>query len=356
MTVTLRHPEGSVRVERLADGRAVLSVEMADPRAFVATREWTTSYPDSLIERILRLKGPDYLCDEIRREEDPTYVERQVRYGILGYVAPEAFRGKRLLDFGCGAGSSLMALARLLPPEVEMVGVELEEEALEVARARAEHYRVANLELLLSPGGSELPPGLGTFDFITMNAVYEHLLPAERRTLLPLLWSHLADGGVLFVNQTPSRHFPLEWHTTGLPLLNYLPARLALAVARVASPRVGRRESWESLLRRGIRGGSVGEVMGDLPRQGAGQEAGQSTGESAGQGSGESPRRGVDPVLLEPADPAVRDRIDLWHRSMEARGAGRGVTVFRGLFKVIRAVTGITLLPTLSIALRKGGG
>jgi hypothetical protein len=39
------------------------------------------------------------------------------------------------------------------------------------------------------------------------------------------LWRQLRLGGILFLNQTPHRYYPLEHHTTGLPLLNYLPER-----------------------------------------------------------------------------------------------------------------------------------
>jgi hypothetical protein len=90
------------------------------------------------------------------------------------------------------------------------------------------------------------------------------MLPAERRLLMPKIWALLKPGGVLFVNQTPNRYFPIEQHTTGLPLLNYLPARLAGPVARRFSKRIDGDESWETLLRKGIRGGAEKDVLRDL--------------------------------------------------------------------------------------------
>ena len=72
----------------------------------------------------------------------------------------------------------------------------------------------------------------GSFDLINLNAVFEHLLPAERRSLLPELWRRLANNGRLVLTETPWRWFPIETHTTSRPLMNYLPDRLALAVAR----------------------------------------------------------------------------------------------------------------------------
>ena len=37
----------------------------------------------------------------------------------------------------------------------------------------------------------------------------------------------IREGGYLFIDQTPSLLFPMELHTTGLALINYLPARLS---------------------------------------------------------------------------------------------------------------------------------
>lgn len=60
-------------------------------------------------------------------------------------------------------------------------------EFIEIARARAQHYGLGNVEALQSPDPERLPEGIGEFDFVNLGAVYEHLLPAERRRLLPQL-------------------------------------------------------------------------------------------------------------------------------------------------------------------------
>ena len=116
-----------------------------------------------------------------------------------------------------------------------------------------------------SPSGDSLPPELGQFDFIMFNAVFEHLLPHERPKLLPLVWQHLRPGGVLFLNQTPYRYSLVEVHTTGgMPFINYLPDSVTLWAARKFCKRVQPNETWNSLLRRGIRGGTVPEILGIL--------------------------------------------------------------------------------------------
>src|SRR5205085_4362018 len=79
--------------------------------------------------------------------------------------------------------------------------------------------------------------------------------------LLPRIWSHLKPGGVLFINQTPHRYSPIEMHTTGLPLINYLPDALAFSAARRFSKRINGDEDWTALLRAGIRGATTGEIL-----------------------------------------------------------------------------------------------
>jgi SAM-dependent methyltransferase len=184
--------------------------------------------------------------------------------------------------------------------------------------------------LLQSPNGNELPPGLGTFDIVIMSAVFEHLLPAERKVILRKLWELLRPGGALFLNQTPNRAFPIEVHSTMLPLLNYLPDKLTAAVARRFSERVYHDESWETLLRKGMRGGTESEVLRLLRAAGAGE-----------------------PELLEPSRMGHRDRIDLWYNTRPPERRSLAFRAGRAGMKAIRALTGITLTPNLSLAVRK---
>ena len=312
-----------VRIDPLGEGRHRVTV-LDEPALGGACRSWVTSYPLALIREIYQAKDV-YVCDEIRREEDPVYVEHAMRHEVLGYVEPADFAGKRVLDFGCGSGASTMVLCRLLP-RCELVGVELEERLLRIARLRALHFGRQHVRFLRSPSGDEFPEGLGGFDYIVLSAVYEHLLPHERRTLLPRLWSHLKPGGVLFLNQTPHRYSPIEWHTTGLPLINYLPAGLALRAARRFSSNVGHDAGWETLLRMGIRGATVGEILGIL----------------RGCGS---------PILLEPRK-EIGDAIDLWYGKLSRRGAALKQAA-RALLKLLKPVGGIHLVPQLALAIRK---
>jgi 2-polyprenyl-3-methyl-5-hydroxy-6-metoxy-1,4-benzoquinol methylase len=308
-----------LRVERLADGRHHIRVDPGQSCAGVS-ESWTTAYPPELILEIHGTKR-SYVCDEIRREEDPRYVERAIRHEVLGYLDVEAFRGKRILDFGCGAGASTLVMSRLLPP-CELVGVELEERLLRLARLRAQYLGKRDLSFHLSPSGTALPAGLGEFDYIVLSAVYEHLLPDERRLLLPRIWSHLKPGGVLFINQTPHRYSPIEIHTTGLPLINYLPDALAYRLAQRFCKRIKGDEDWPALLRAGIRGATIGEILRVL---------------------------GGDAALLKPKH---GDQIDLWHGKLSRRYAWLKRSIWAAL-KALKPIAGIHLVPELTLALRK---
>jgi 2-polyprenyl-3-methyl-5-hydroxy-6-metoxy-1,4-benzoquinol methylase len=187
----------------------------------VSENTWETAYPVDLIESVFEVKGPGWVCDEIRRDEEPADVEHNLHLALFGFLDESAFAGKRLLYFGCG--SSSLNLARIVS-DLEIVGVELLPEFVALARERAECHGASNVTFHQSPDGQSLPEGLGDFDFIVLSAVYEHLLPAERPVLLPMLWSQLNPGGVLFINELPPCYSPVENHTTALPGLNYLPA------------------------------------------------------------------------------------------------------------------------------------
>jgi SAM-dependent methyltransferase len=212
-------------------------------------------------------------------------------------------------------------------PDSDITGIDLVPEHVATARDRARHYDLRRARFLVSPSEHSLPDGLSPFDYVFLNGVYEHLLPRERAALLPMLWSCVRPGGILFLT-SPYRYFFIEQHTTGIPFLNYCPDSLALRLARRFSKKIQPHESWESLLRRGIRGATEQEFLRLLPR-----------------GAGKA-------TLLEPNLPGVRDRIDLWFAASgpSRRGFKR---VLRMGMKAWKALSGRTMVPFLHVAIRK---
>jgi len=214
---------------------------------------------------------------------------------LFSYFRPEEFRGKCLLDFGCGCGASTFVIAKMLP-STEVCGVELVPESVEIARTIAALQKVGNAKFLCSPSGDRLPDEIGQFDYVMLCAVYEHLLPHERQTLMPLLWSAMKEGAALFINQTPYRYFPFEHHSTGLWFINYAPDSLAHFIARKfarhhrgCDQAIQKSAIWEDHLRGGIRGATEWEIVRNLTRASSSKAH-----------------------ILQPRAECARDRADYW--------------------------------------------
>lgn len=257
--------DGSVEIRPLSNGRFNVTLIPVDRDVFVPLVSCETSLPPEVVASFLN-DSFAWLCDSLSRHDDSEYVKRALSKQLLAYFDPSDFRGKRLLDFGCGSGASTLCMAAMFP-ETEVVGVELKASSVELARKVLAVRRLANVRFLTSSDANSLPPGIGSFDFVMLSAVYEHLLPGERRRVMPLIWSRMNYGGVLFVNQTPYRYFPYEHHSTGLWFINYLPDRLSLFLARHLSrmnPEVNSSSDWSVHLRGGIRGGTEAEICSNL--------------------------------------------------------------------------------------------
>jgi 2-polyprenyl-3-methyl-5-hydroxy-6-metoxy-1,4-benzoquinol methylase len=329
LDIILDNKNAVVTVESLECGKSKVSVKLKNNDQFLATSECETRYSLDLIKTILKVTGPAGICSEIIRDEKKEYVEITLKYDLLGYVDSEFFKGKTLLDFGCGAGSSTMILARMFP-ETKIVGVELNEALLEVANARIDFYQYKNVSFISSPNADELPYDLGEFDYIVLSAVYEHLLPKERECLFPMIWSHLKPGGVLFLDQTPYRYFPVETHTSALPFINYLPDKLAHIYATRFSKRKLKSNTWEMLLRGGIRGSTVNEVLARLKNEDCAAS------------------------LMKPTGFGLKNRIDLWYIKMDRSKYPRLKEIYNIFTRCLFMLTRIELVPHLSLAIKKG--
>jgi len=66
-----------------------------------------------------------------------------MRYCGCGLIAPEALKGARVLDLGCGAGRDVYALSQMVGEEGFVVGVDMTDEQLDVARRYQDHHRQA---------------------------------------------------------------------------------------------------------------------------------------------------------------------------------------------------------------------
>ena len=327
MIRNISHPDALVIIEDLGKKRKIIVIP--NKSQSFPKKEWVSRYSSSLIEEILEIKGPEYLCDEIMRDEDPKYVEHSFYWNLLSYVDATELRGRRILDFGSGSGASSIVLARMFP-ESTIVGVELVPEYLKIAKMRAEFYGYSDrVSFLLSPDSNRLPENIGDFNIIIVSAVFEHMLPEERKSILPLLWMHLKHDGIQFIDQTPYRWFPIELHTTGLPLINYLPEKLALLYARAFSRHVEPNSTWPELLRRGIRGSTAKEVI-SLFKQ-----------------------NGIEPTVLTPTRNGVKNHIDLWYNLSSTTRKPFLKKAMKIGFQIMMVISGQVVVPTLSLAFQK---
>jgi len=320
------HPEGFAVVSQ-GDGESQIQVDIFLTQDGIGKKftSFQTRNNVALVAEILRRKGPRFLRDEILREESSEYLERNFRREMLAYKSEADFVSCRILDFACGSGASTCVLARIFP-SAEVVGVELQGALLEIAERRKTHYSYDNITFHQSPDPRQLPDALGSFDFILMSAVLEHLLPDERRVLLPMLWGILRPKGVLFINQTPARYFPIEIHTTKLAWINYLPNKVACWYANMRR-RYHPPLDWTTLLRKGIRGSSVGEIRRMLD---CGDQA----------------------VILVPTH-GVSSRSELWLKSFVAGKPKKIKIIFALLIRAINRMPGLCLLPELSLGIQK---
>ena len=165
-----------------------------------------------------------------------------------------------------------------------------------------------------------------------LSAVYEHLLPSERRTLMRMLWSMLNPGGSFLINQTPCRWFPYEHHTTGLWFINYMPDFLACYMARHfsrESPETNRNLDWNGLLRHGIRGGTERQMLRNLLRGG-----------------------GPKGVTLQPTRGGYRDRAALWLSAANSRHVGPKKFI-ASIFRLCDRLTGMVPGTHVEVVIQK---
>lgn len=124
------------------------------------------------------------------------------RYYGCGLVCPTALTGCRVLDLGCGSGRDVYALAQLVGPEGEVIGVDMTEAQLEVAsRHQAYHAGVFGYDNVRFIHGyierlGELGLDAGSFDVIVSNCVVN--LSPNKGAVLEGVRHLLTPGGEFY--------------------------------------------------------------------------------------------------------------------------------------------------------------
>jgi len=134
--------------------------------------------------------------------------------------------GARILEIGCGTGSSIMALTE---QGSEVIGIDVVPEAIDMTRTRFRFFGLAEPSIHLM-NATEIGSNFGpqSFDLVIFFASLEHMTHGERRASLRAAWRLLKDTGVLCIVEAPNRLWPYDDHTSELPFFHWLPDEIAL--------------------------------------------------------------------------------------------------------------------------------
>ncbi len=160
------------------------------------------------------------------------YMAQRTASTHAGFFLPHLGSGMSLLDCGCGPGTTTVGLAEILAPG-EVVGIDIGESQIELARAHAAERQVFNVRFEVA-NIFELPFPEDSFDAVFAHTVLQHLsdpiaaLEEMRRVLKPggivgireEDWgSHLLAPHLPLVEETFELYFKYWQHNGGDPYL-----------------------------------------------------------------------------------------------------------------------------------------
>lgn len=130
--------------------------------------------------------------------------------------------GSRVLEVGCGYGRNLYALAHLDPDLVVGTDVSQSELVRAYARQKALPPERERRVVLAQQDSVRLPFRDGTFDFVVLWQVLEHLFgPDLKRVIVSECVRVLKPGGHILI-ETPNQFFPVDYHDNKVPLAHWI--------------------------------------------------------------------------------------------------------------------------------------
>ena len=242
-------------------------VDLGDRRVLtVDGREHATRYSERVVRMLIERKGarraPPYF----------SYKETRGRHflgPLFRYLRTRGARNLSVLEIGCSFGHMTEYVAE--QPEVgELYTFDTDPAFVAMTRAKVEELGLARVRDVAQFANDEtrrLPYPDARFDLVLAIGVIEHLPLRNRRAQVDEYYRVLARGGHIVILDTPNRLFPLETHSVGLPLIQWLPPRPAYWYARLGRPRKFRDVRYEAFVADGT--GWVNATLWDcLPSTG----------------------------------------------------------------------------------------
>jgi arsenite methyltransferase len=147
---------------------------------------------------------PDNMPDYVKTLLKNVHDEVLSKYYGCGLVVPELLSGLSVLDLGCGSGRDVFALAQLVGPDGEVVGVDMTPQQLETARSHVswhmDRFGYSRTNVRFLRGFIEKLGALGlknqTFDVVISNCVVN--LSIDKLAVLKGVYDLLKPGGEFY--------------------------------------------------------------------------------------------------------------------------------------------------------------
>jgi len=211
-------------------------VDLGDRRVLtVDGREYSTRYSERIVRMLVERKGP------LRAPLYFPFKETRGRHflgPLFRYLRGRGASDLAVLEVGCSFGHVTEYVADQ-PDVAEVYTFDTDPAFVAIVRAKVEELRLPTVREVAQLSDEQcrhLPYPDSRFDVVLVVGVIEHLPIRGRRALVDEYYRILAPGGHIVILDTPNRLFPLETHSVGLPLVQWLPGPLAYRYAKVFRP------------------------------------------------------------------------------------------------------------------------
>jgi SAM-dependent methyltransferase len=213
----------------------------------VNDREYATHYSAVVIGKLIKRKGvhraPPYFS--YAKTRGPHFLDP-----VFRYLRGRGARSLSVLEVGCSFGHMTEYLAE--QPEVAAIRTfDTDPAFVEMTQLKVVELNLRTVRDVAHFSNDEtrrLRYADGEFDLVLAIGVVEHLPARNRRAQVDEYYRVLAPGGHIAILDTPNRLFPLETHSVGLPLVQWLSPRLAYRYARAMRPAKFRAVSYEEFV------------------------------------------------------------------------------------------------------------